>query len=68
MKTLFVVPSAAFDGSIRRSIVGFSRREGGIENREREIGGCIFTFAIATPPLLPWLRGGAEGGGVILRN
>ncbi len=26
------------------------------------------TFAIATLPILPWLRGGAEGGGVILRN
>ncbi len=34
----------------------------------RETEGGHLNFAIATPPILPLLRGGVEDGGVILRK
>ncbi|MBP0000276.1 MAG: hypothetical protein J7641_14990 [Cyanobacteria bacterium SID2] len=51
--------------SVTACHIGFS---GVAEVLEREDRGHLSTFAPETPPLLPFARGGAEGGGVILRN
>jgi len=53
-------PDVAQADSLQRSRVGSSSIRG--------VDWVHITFAIGTPPILPLARGGAEGGGVFLRN